>query len=111
MVCKKIHRLPTDLHIKPTDRHQCRHYFSSHPYHNKKSIIYNQTLKLSVICSKENDCVKHNREIISWLLKLGYPKTVKTEMEKRKFRQILVGRGKGITKGLPLVLTNHQLLK
>ena len=32
-----------DLHIKPTDRHQYLHYFSSHTEHTKRSIVYNQT--------------------------------------------------------------------
>ena len=41
----------TDLHIKATDRHQYLHYTSSHPYHTKPSIVYNQALRVSRICS------------------------------------------------------------
>ena len=37
-------KLETDLHIKPTDRHQYLHYSSSHPGHTKRSIVYEQTL-------------------------------------------------------------------
>ena len=37
-------KLETDLHIKPTDRHQYLHYSPSHPGHTKRSIVYDQTL-------------------------------------------------------------------
>ena len=37
-------KLESDLHIKPTDRHQYLHYSSSHPGHTKRSIVYEQTL-------------------------------------------------------------------
>ena len=50
-------KLSTDLYIKPTDRHQYLHYFSSHPDHTKKSIVYSQTLRLNRACSVEADFV------------------------------------------------------
>ena len=47
--------LSTDLYIKSADRHQCLHYTSSHPEHTKKSVVYSQPLRLSRICSEEQD--------------------------------------------------------
>ena len=49
----------TDLHIKATDRHQYLHYMSSHPHHTKRSIIYSQALRVSRICSFEEDFERH----------------------------------------------------
>ena len=47
--------LLTDLHIKPTDHHQCLHCSSSHPEHTKRSIVYSRTLRISKLCFKEKD--------------------------------------------------------
>ena len=58
----------TDLHIKPTDRHQYPHYYSSHSAHTKQSIVYSQTLRESRICSHEADFRKHSTEMKSWFL-------------------------------------------
>ena len=48
-----------DLHTKITDCHQYLHCSSSHPHHIKNSIIYSQTLRLSNICTYEEDFDKH----------------------------------------------------
>ena len=42
-------KLETDLHIKPTDRHQYLHYSSSHPGHTKRSIVYSETFLMKQI--------------------------------------------------------------
>ena len=42
-------KLGTDLHIKPTDFHQCLHHSSGHPEHTKRSIVYSQLLRVSRI--------------------------------------------------------------
>ena len=52
-------RIITDLHIKATDRDQYLHYTSSHPYHTKRPIVYSQALRVSRICSFEEDFEKH----------------------------------------------------
>ena len=49
----------TDLHTKNTDCPQYLHCSSSHPDHIKNSIIYSQTLRLSNICTYEEDFDKH----------------------------------------------------
>ena len=60
--------LTTDLHVRSTDRHQNLHYTSAHPNHTKRPIVYNQTLRLSKICSYKNDFEKHFEEMESWFL-------------------------------------------
>ena len=51
-------RLTTDLHIKDTDRHQ---YLYFYPDHTKKLIIYRQPLRLTKICTFENDFFRTQR--------------------------------------------------
>ena len=100
-------QLSTDLYKKTTDRHQCLHYFYSHPHHTKKSIIYSQTLHLSRIFSRDNKFVKRKREMTSWSLKRGYPENViKAEMGKS-----LVDGREGIAKEMVSVLTYYPMLK
>ena len=79
-------KLETDLHIKPTDRHQYLHYSSSHPGHTKRSIVYSQTLRVARVCSHEADCRKHTTEMKPWFLNCSYPNNVtEKEMKKVKF--------------------------
>ena len=48
-------KFQTSFHVKRTDRHQYLHFRSSHPKHTKRSIVYNQTLRVSRACSQEED--------------------------------------------------------
>ena len=50
--------ITTDLHNKSTDCHQYLHCSSAHPDHLKNSIIYNQALRLSNICTYERDLIE-----------------------------------------------------
>ena len=105
-------KLYADLYIKPTDKHQYLHYFSSHPDQTKKSIIYSQTLRLSRLCSKEINFIQHKSEMKSLFLKRGYPVAlIQNEMDEVKFKRERIQRREGITKGVPLVITYHPLLK
>ena len=105
-------KLYTDLYIKPTDRHQYLHYSSSDSDHTKKSIIYSQTLRFSRLCFKEINFIQHKKEMKSWFLKRGYPVALtQNEMDKVKFKRQRIQRREGITKGVPLVITYHPLLK
>ena len=52
-------KITTDLHTKPTNKHQYLHYTSVHPAHTKGSIIYNQALRMSWICFYQTDFEKH----------------------------------------------------
>ena len=101
----------TDVHIKATDRHQYLYYTSSHPYHTKRSIVYSQALRVSRICSFENDFIRHCNEMNSWFLNKGYPKTLlDTEVNKVKFPNTC-GDKKTKTNGIPVFITYHPLLK
>ena len=66
--------LTTNLHIKPTDRHQYLHFTSSHPKHTKHSIACSQALRVSRICSRECDFCKHISEMKTWFVRRGYPR-------------------------------------
>ena len=104
-------KLKTDLHIKPTDRHQYLHYSSSHPGHTKRSIVYSQTLRVARVCSHAADFRKHTIEMKPRFLKRGYLNNViEKGMKKFKFSKISSIR-KDNSKGVPLVVTYHPGLK
>ena len=76
----------TDLHIKATDFHQYLEYTSSHPDHTKKSIVYSQLLRLSRLCSFEEDFERIKGNMRLWFLQRRYPEEiVDQEMSKGKF--------------------------
>ena len=68
--------LYSDFHIKATDCHQYLEYTSSHSEHTKKSIIQSQTLRLSRICSFEQEFEGHKRNLRSWFVKRRYPEEI-----------------------------------
>ena len=105
--------ISTGLHIKPTDRHQYLHFSSAHPDHTKSSIIYSQALRVSRVCSFEEDYINHTKEMKSWLLKLGYPEwLINREMGKVRHSNLNRNRKRPIkSQGVPLVVTYHPLLK
>ena len=79
-------KLSTDLHIKATDCHQYLHYSSGHPEHTKRSIVYSQLLRVSRICSHENDFNRHKSNMKIWFQKRGYAENIiENEMKKIKF--------------------------
>ena len=47
----KDRKITTELHVKPTDRHQYLHFSSTHPNHTKRSLVFSQTLRMSRLCS------------------------------------------------------------
>ena len=94
-------KLTTDLHVKPTDRHQYLYY---------TSIVYNQTLRLSRICFYKNDFEKHLEEMKSWFRVRGYPDNLmKKEMGEVCFSKSTGSKSKSQeSKGVPLVITFHS---
>ena len=48
-------KLKTTIHVKSTDHNQYLHYASSHLEHTKRSIVFSETLRISRLCSEEND--------------------------------------------------------
>ena len=72
-------KLKTTLLIKFTDRHQYLHYPSSHPEHTKRSVVFSHTLRISRLCSEENDFTNYRSQMKSWFLNRGHPeKLIKT---------------------------------
>ena len=74
--------------MKPTDCHQYLHFQSSHPKHTKRSIVYSQTLRVSMACSQEEDYKNYCNQMKSWFLKCSYLEhLIDTEMEKVSLNQ------------------------
>ena len=104
-------KLKTTLHIKSTDHHQYLHYASSHPEHTTRSVVFSQTLRISRLCSEENDFKNYRSQMKSWFLKRGYPeKLIENEMRKVKFGKEGIKEAKGV-KGIPFVVTYRLQLK
>ena len=103
-------RLESTVHVKPTDRHQYLHYSSSHPEHSKRSIVFSQTLRVSIICSREKDFQDHCLQRRSWFLKRKYPeKPIDNEMKNLRFFPANL-QNKKFEKGVPFVVTYHPIL-
>ena len=95
-------KLSTDLYIKSTDRHQYLYYTSSHPEHTKKSVVDNQALRLSRICSEESDFEKH----LKW--NHGFHRgDTRESSQKLKLTKLNFGYRTMIEKDVPLVVTYH----
>ena len=78
-------KFSTYFHVTLTDCHQYLHYSSGHPKHTKRSIVYNQLLRVSRIGSRESD---FNGDISSMKIlfqKREYPENI-TENEMKKFK-------------------------
>ena len=104
-------RLTSDLHIKDIDRHQYLHFNSSHPDHTKRSIIYSQTLRLTKICTFENDFERHRDEMKSWFQRRGYPEAAINTKMKNMFFTGNFGESSNKNKDVSFVSTYHLLLK
>ena len=64
--------ITTDLYVKPTDKHIYLHKSSDHPQRMKKAIPYGLAVRLKRICSKEEDYIRHRKELKKQLRKRGY---------------------------------------
>ena len=107
-VSVKNSKIVTDLYVKSTDCHQYLHYLSACPDHIKRSAVFSQTLRISRLCSHEENFIKHKANMKSWFLKREYPKKfISAEMDKVKFSN---NDNNKTQKGIPLVVTYHPLL-
>ena len=100
-------KLETDLFCKPTDCHQFLHFNSAHPFHNKKSIVYSQGLRIKRLCSSPVAFQKHLKNLKTWFCKRGYPQKVVDAQIKRvseKGLDELFERPDRKETGVPLVL-------
>ena len=76
-------QLTTDLHVKPTDTHQYLAANSCHPRHCKDAILFSQALRMSRICSTNDDFKKRSLELKSHLLHRGYkPSFVQDQIDR-----------------------------
>ena len=88
--------LKTDLFKKTTDTHQYFEYSSRHPYHCKKSIPYNQALRLSSICSENFSFDKRCNDLETWLIERGYSEKI---IRKKVLRAKVLSKRRAVTKG------------
>ena len=102
------------MYVKPTDRHQYLHYLSAHAYLTKKSVVFRQALRISRLCSSENDFENHKKQMKSWVRKKEYPEDlISSEISKVKFSNLRLKSDdeNHNMKGIPLVVTYDTLLK
>ena len=71
-VCLKNGQIKTDLHTKPTDKHQYLCMESCHPKHCKNAIPYSQALRLCRICWEEENLLKRTSDLKKYFLRRGY---------------------------------------
>ena len=75
--------ISTDVYQKPTDTHPYLHWTSAHPPHLKRSIPYNQALRLRRICSSTDTLKKQIMEYSNFFVACGYVRhKVLHEMQK-----------------------------
>ena len=104
--------ITTDLHIKLTDRHLYLHFLSAHPDHTKRSIVYSQALRISRVCSFEEDFKRYTTRMESWFLNRGYPSwLIKKEMEKVRNSHLNDRKRAQKPQGVPRVIPYHPLFK
>ena len=106
-----MEKIATDLHVKPTDRHQYFHFLSAHPNHTKRSVVFSQTLRISRLCSNESDLEQNKEKMRSWFVKREYPeKLVDSEKRKVKYNIRESNRKNKSKNGVPFIVTYHPLL-
>ena len=104
-------KITTDLHVKPTDRHQYFHFSSAHPNHTKRSLVFSQTLSMSRLCSNESDFERNKEKMRSWFVKREYPeKLIDSEIRNIKFNIKETNNKNKSQNGVPLAVTYHPLL-
>ena len=67
--------IETDLHTKPTDKHQYLLKTWCHPNHTKKAIPFSLFLRIRRICSTDTFFDQRGQELIENLIKRGYSRT------------------------------------
>ena len=104
-------KITTDLHVKPTDRHQYLHFSSAHVNHTKRSLVFSQTLCMSRLCSNESDFERNKEKMRSWFVKREYPeKMLDSEINKVKFNIKETNSKNKSQNGVPFVVTYHPFL-
>ena len=65
-------QVETDLHTKPTDKHQYLLHSSCHPIHTKRAIPFSLALRLRRICSSDETFALRANELTQYLNDRGY---------------------------------------
>ena len=81
------------MFVKPTNKQLFLDYFSNHPDHCKKGIIYSQALRVIERCSTPDDTHKNLENLEEKLLERNYPPTLvkrKIELAKKKDRKSIL---------------------
>ena len=73
LVYKENGKLLPKVYHKKTDQKQYLHYKSSHPRNQKDAVPYGLLIRTRRICSKDKDFKEKATNIITALLKRGYP--------------------------------------
>ena len=70
------------------------------------AVVFSQTLRISRLCSEENDFKKYRSRMKSWFLNKEYhpKKLIENEMRKVKFCKEEIKKAK-VVKGIPFVVT------
>ena len=83
MYIDSYNRLQTTLYKKPTDCQNFLHAKLAHPFSLKKSIRYNQALRIKCICSTLEEYRKHSQDLIKRFVEKGYNElTVRKQIER-----------------------------
>ena len=101
----------TDLHVKPTDRHQYLHFSPARPNYTKCSVVFSQSLRISRLRSKESDFERNKENMRLWFVKREHPeKLIDSEITKVKFNIREISRKNESKNGVPFIITYHPLL-
>ena len=108
-------RIKTDLHVKPTDKHQYLRMDSCHPKHCKASIPYSQALRLRRICSEEQVFKNRTRELKQHFLSRGYKeqhlnKQIQRALNTSREACLQSKQNREKSARVPLVVTYHPIL-
>ena len=104
-------KIATDLHVKPTDRHQYMHLSPARPNHAKRFVVFSQTLRISRLCSNKSDFEWNKEKMRSWFIKREYPeKMIDSDITKVNFNIRETNRKKESKNGVPFIVTYHPLL-
>ena len=68
--------IETDLHTKPTDKHQYLLKTTCHPSHTKQTIPFSLFLRIRRICSNDAFFDNRSEELIKHLIKRGYSRKI-----------------------------------
>ena len=83
-----------------------------HPDHTKRSIVYSKALRITRVCSFEEDFKRHTTGMKLWFLNRGYSSwLINKQMQKVKHSHLNDRERAQKSQGVPLVINYHPLFK